>query len=33
MTEERKQKDLTPLDFAALLTLLGQSLLREKEKR
>lgn len=29
---ERK-KDLTPLDFAALLTLLGQAFLREKEKR
>lgn len=33
MAEERKQTDLTPLDFAALLTLLGQALLREKEKR
>ncbi len=29
---ERK-KDLTPLDLAALLTLLGQAFLREKEKR
>lgn len=33
MAEEKKQEVLTPLDFAALLTLLGQSLLREKEKR
>lgn len=27
------KKDLTPLDLAALLTLLGQAFLREKEKR
>lgn len=33
MVEERKPADLTPLDFAALLTLLGQSLLRKEEKR
>lgn len=33
MAEEKKRDSLTPLDFAALLTLLGQSLLREKEKR
>lgn len=33
MADERKQTDLTPLDFAALLTLLGQAFLREKEKR
>jgi hypothetical protein len=33
MAEEKKRDSLTPLDFAALLTLLGQSLLRGKEKR
>lgn len=33
MAEERKQTDLTPLDLAALLTLLGQAILREKEKK
>lgn len=33
MAEEKKRDSLTPLDHAALLTLLGQSLLREKEKR
>ena len=32
MAEEKKRDSLTPLDLAALLTLLGQSLLREKEK-
>lgn len=31
MAEEKK--DLTPLDLAALLTLLGQSALREREKK
>lgn len=33
MAEERKPADLTPLDIAALLTLLGQSALREREKK
>ena len=33
MADDKKRDTLTPLDFAALLTLLGQSLLREKEKR
>ena len=31
MAEEKK--DLTPLDLAALLTLLGQALLRERERK
>lgn len=33
MAEERKPAGLTPLDIAALLTLLGQSALREREKK
>ncbi len=33
MAEEKKRADLTPLDFAALLALLGQALLREEEKK
>lgn len=33
MAEERRPADLTPLDLAALLTLLGQALLRKEEKR
>lgn len=33
MAEERKPADLTPLDFAALLTLLGQALLRERGRK
>lgn len=33
MAEERRQTDLTPLDLAALLTLLGQALLREEGKQ
>ena len=33
MAEEKKRDSLTPLDLAAMLTPLGQSLLREKEKR
>lgn len=32
MAEERKPADLTPLDIAALLALLGQALLREEKK-
>lgn len=32
MADERKQTDLTPLDLAALLTLLGQAFLREEKK-
>lgn len=33
MAEERKPADLTPLDLAALMTLLGQALLRERRKK
>lgn len=32
MAEEKKRDTLTPLDFAALLTLLGQSLLRDEKR-
>lgn len=32
MAEEKKSAELTPLDLAALLTLLGQALLREETK-
>lgn len=32
MAEEKKNGGLTPLDFAALLTLLGQAILREEKK-
>lgn len=33
MAEEKKKEELTPRDFAALLTLLGQAMLREEEKK
>lgn len=33
MEEEKRRTDLTPLDLAALLALLGQALLRKEEKR
>ena len=33
MPEERKKADLTPLDLAALLTLLGQALLRKEGRK
>lgn len=33
MEEEKRRAELTPLDLAALLTLLGQAFLREEEKR
>lgn len=32
MAEEKRPDPLTPLDLAALLTLLGQSALREKKR-
>lgn len=32
MAENGKKEDLTPLDIAALLTLLGQAFLREGKK-
>lgn len=33
MAEDGRKEALTPLDIAALLTLLGQGLLREKENK
>lgn len=33
MEEERRPADLTPLDLAALLALLGQAFLREADKK
>ena len=32
-SKKRETPELSPLDLAALLTLLGQALLREEEKR
>lgn len=33
MAEEKKREELAPLDLAALLTLLGQALLREGREK